>query len=52
MIPLSIIIVSFNTKEITKKCLLSLKKTFIKYPLEYEIIVVDNNSQDGTVEFF
>lgn len=51
MIPLSIIIVSFNTKEITKKCLLSLNKNFIKYPLEHEIIVVDNNSQDGTVEF-
>jgi len=51
MTPLSIIIISFNTKEITKKCLLSLKKNFVKYPLEHEIIVVDNNSQDGTVEF-
>jgi hypothetical protein len=51
MIPLSIIIVSFNTKEITKKCFLSLKKNFNKYPLEHEIIVVDNNSKDGTVEF-
>jgi len=51
MISLSIIIVSFNTKEITKKCLLSLKKNFVKYPLEHEIIVVDNNSSDGTVEF-
>ncbi len=51
MIPLSIIIVSFNTKEITRKCLLSLKKNFGKYPLEHEIIVVDNNSKDGTVGF-
>ncbi|MFA5769884.1 MAG: glycosyltransferase family 2 protein [Patescibacteria group bacterium] len=50
MTSLSIIIVSFNTKEITKKCLLSLKDNFIKYPLEYEIIVVDNNSNDGSVE--
>ncbi|MFA6532632.1 MAG: glycosyltransferase family 2 protein [Patescibacteria group bacterium] len=50
MIPLSIIIVSFNTKEITRKCLLSLKKNFDKYPLEHEIIVVDNNSKDGTVD--
>ena len=49
MISLSIIIVSFNTKEITKKCLLSLKKNFIRYPLDYEIIVVDNNSQDESV---
>lgn len=50
MISLSIIIVSFNTKEITKKCLLSLKKDFIRYPLDYEIIVVDNNSQDESVQ--
>ena len=50
MIPLSIIIVSFNTKEITKRCLLSLKKNFTKYPIEYEIIVVDNNSKDGSSE--
>ncbi|KKP60042.1 MAG: Glycosyl transferase, family 2 [Candidatus Roizmanbacteria bacterium GW2011_GWA2_34_18] len=49
MIPLSIIIVSFNTKEITKKCLLSLKKNFIGYPLDYEVIVIDNNSQDGSL---
>jgi GT2 family glycosyltransferase len=48
MISLSIIIVSFNTKEITKKCLLSLKKNFIRYPLDHEIVVVDNNSQDGS----
>lgn len=52
MISLSIIIVSFNTKEITKKCLLSLKKNFIRYPLNYEIIVVDNNSHDGSVQMF
>ena len=50
MIFLSIIIVSFNTKEVTKKCLLFLKKNFIRYPLDYEVIVVDNNSQDGSLE--
>jgi GT2 family glycosyltransferase len=50
MISLSIIIVSFNTKEITKKCLLSLKKNFIRYPMDYEIIVLDNNSHDGSSE--
>ncbi len=50
MISLSIIIVSFNTKEITKKCLLSLKKNFVRYPLDYEIIVVDNDSNDGSVQ--
>lgn len=50
MISLSIIIVSFNTKDITKNCLLSLKKNFSKYPIDYEIIVVDNASKDGSVE--
>lgn len=51
MISLSIIIVSFNTKEITKKNLSSLRKDLIKYPLEYEVIVVDNDSRDGSAEF-
>ena len=51
MIPLSIIIVSFNTKEIIKKCLLSIKANFDKYPIDYEVIVVDNDSHDGTGEF-
>ena len=48
MISLSIIIVSFNTKEITERCLLSLKKNFLRYPLDYEVIVMDNNSRDGS----
>jgi len=47
---LSIIVVSFNTKEITRKCLLSLKNNFKKYPLRYEIIVIDNSSNDGSKE--
>ena len=47
---LSIIIVSFNTKEITKKCLLNLQKNFQKYPLKYEVIVIDNSSDDGSKE--
>jgi len=47
---LSIIIISFNTKEITKKCLLSLKKNFQIYPLRYEVIIIDNSSNDGSKE--
>ena len=48
MIDLSIIIVSFNTESITQKCLLALKKNFNKYPLNYEVIVVDNASTDNS----
>ncbi|GAB4219065.1 MAG: hypothetical protein Fur009_3310 [Candidatus Microgenomates bacterium] len=47
---LSIIIVSFNTKKITKTCLISLKNNFKKYPIDYEVIVVDNGSSDGSVD--
>ncbi len=45
---LSIIIVSFNTLDITLKCLRNLRKNFVKYPLKYEVIVVDNGSVDGS----
>ncbi len=48
MIDVSIIIVSYNTKEILKDCISSI----IKFTLgvNYEIIVVDNASSDGTSE--
>lgn len=45
---LSIIIVSFNTKEFTINCLKSICETVKK--IKAEIIVVDNNSSDGSVE--
>lgn len=45
---LSIIIVSFNTRKITEKCLHSLRNNLIKYPLSYQVIVVDNGSTDGS----
>ena len=45
---LSIIIVSFNTKKILKDCIESVVKTTKK--IKYEIIVVDNDSKDGSVE--
>jgi len=48
MLDLSISIVNFNTKELLRGCLNSIKNT-IK-GLNYEIIVVDNNSVDGSVE--
>ncbi|MEA3493990.1 MAG: glycosyltransferase [Candidatus Margulisiibacteriota bacterium] len=46
---LSVIIVTYNHKELLSKCLLSLKEADVKIPLE--IVIVDNNSNDGTVEF-
>lgn len=45
---LSVVIVSYNTKEITEKCIdsiLSVGKTF-----SLEVIVVDNNSPDNSAE--
>ncbi len=47
---LSIIIVSFNTKDVTSRCLNSLVRDLKKYPLKYEIVVVDNASVDGSLE--
>lgn len=47
-IDLSIIIVSYNTKDLTKASIDSvIKKT---HGIEYEIIVVDNDSKDGSKE--
>ncbi len=48
MIYLSIIIVNFNTKEYLKYCLNSISE--FTSDLNYEIIVVDNASSDGSVE--
>jgi GT2 family glycosyltransferase len=45
---LSIIIVSFNTKKILRDCIESVIKTTKE--IKYEIIVVDNDSKDDSVE--
>ncbi len=47
---LSVIIASCNTKELTLKCISKLHKALKKGSLCFEIIVVDNNSTDGTRE--
>lgn len=45
---LSIVIVSWNTREVLQRCLASLRQHCES--LDIEIIVVDNDSKDGTVE--
>lgn len=49
MIDVSIIVVSYNTKRLLKECLASIKKHTKE--VNYEVIVVDNGSTDGTVDF-
>ena len=44
---LSILIVNWNTRDILIKCINSILKNAPGF--DYEIIVVDNNSQDGSV---
>ncbi|MFA6105030.1 MAG: glycosyltransferase family 2 protein [Patescibacteria group bacterium] len=47
LLPVSVVIVSFNTSELTKK---ALKALYESTKLPTEVILVDNNSVDGTVE--
>jgi hypothetical protein len=48
VIDISIVIVSFNTREILLRCLSSVQKHTEE--ISYEVIVIDNASEDGTVE--
>ena len=45
---LSIIIISYNTKEITKNCIESIYQSNPSFP--FEILIIDNTSKDGSVE--
>lgn len=44
----SIIILNWNKRELLRRCLSSIKRN-VEYP-NFEVIVVDNNSSDGSVE--
>lgn len=47
---LSVIIPSYNTKEMTVKCVSSLAMCLSKTSFTWEIIVVDNGSTDGSID--
>lgn len=48
---ISIIIVSYNTRDLTKKCLFKLSKSLqIDSDVKAEIVVIDNGSIDGSAE--
>ena len=48
---LSVIIVSYQVKYFLEQCLFSVEKALQGLPGETEIIVVDNHSSDGTLEY-
>jgi GT2 family glycosyltransferase len=52
IVELSIIIINYNTKKLTYSCLKSVLTSLRSSPISYEIILVDNGSNDGSVEFF
>ena len=51
MIDLTIVVVSYETRDLLSNCLGSISKACIDHPrLRVETIVVDNGSLDGSVE--
>ena len=49
-IDLSIVIVSYNTKKITEDCINSINRSIANTKINYEIVLVDNASHDGSAE--
>ena len=49
-IAISVIIVSWNVRDLLRRCLLALNRHLKNKNYKYEIIVVDNASHDGSVE--
>ncbi|MEO6894654.1 MAG: glycosyltransferase, partial [Ginsengibacter sp.] len=47
---LSVIIINYNVKFFLEQCLFSVEKALKN--IDGEIIVIDNNSEDGSIEFF
>ncbi len=51
IIDLSIITISYNTKQLLDDCLCSIYQSLKDSPFVFEIIVIDNNSSDGSVVY-
>ena len=49
---LSIIVINYNTKEVTNQCLVSILDSLREQDLNFEIILIDNASTDGSLDFF
>lgn len=47
---LSIVIISYNTKKIIEDCLESINRSLTGTKIKYEIIIVDNDSHDGSAQ--
>lgn len=50
MLDLSVIIISYNTSQITRECIESVIASLRHSTIKYEIVIVDNNSADDSVE--
>lgn len=48
---LSIIIVNWNTKDLIRKCIESIFNTTPQDEVKYEVIVIDNGSSDGSLDY-
>ncbi|MGQ9599750.1 MAG: glycosyltransferase family 2 protein [Anaerolineae bacterium] len=50
MIDLTVIIVSWNVRDLLRRCLRSIRDSALTSDLQFEIVVVDNASSDGSPE--
>src|SRR5687767_4903679 len=48
---LSVVIVNYNVREFLEQCLVSVQKSINYLNNEAEIIIIDNNSTDGSIEY-
>ena len=49
-VQLSILVVNWNVRDLIRACLQSVRREMLLSPQQYELIVLDNDSKDGSVE--